>query len=161
MLLPIIYIFLPYLTILLLYNFLYILYHFLYILGFFWVHLSTCIYLSVHLFVGAEITMPFVLSLWADYNVQQCKEIALSEGRNVTFGNLNVDNCTLPIGVGSQNRTYLNYYGLVGYVNYSKSQNILLKSLISIKINVVPTPDTNYTEKCTVLINAAIVFLAY
>ena len=99
--------------------------------GFFWVHLSTCIYLSVHLFVGAEITMPFVLSLWADYNVQQCKEIALSEGRNVTFGNLNVDNCTLPIGVGSQNRTYLNYYGLVGYVSYSKIS--LLKNLFAQK----------------------------
>ena len=43
------------------------------------------------------------------------------------------------------------------------AQISLLKSLIkiNIEINIVPTPDTKYTEKCTVLINAAIVFLAY
>ena len=63
---------------------------------------------------GAEITMPFVLSLWADYNVQSCKELAEARGENVTFGTINVQNCVLPISTGSPNRTYLNWYGAVG-----------------------------------------------
>ena len=63
---------------------------------------------------GAEITMPFVLSLWAAYNVQACSDMAMAKGENVTFGSINVNDCTLPIAEGTPNKTYLNWYAFVG-----------------------------------------------
>ena len=63
---------------------------------------------------AAEITMPFVLSMWADYNVRACELQEQAAGRNVTFGNIDTQDCTLPIEEGTPNRMYLNWYGAVG-----------------------------------------------
>ena len=43
-----------------------------------------------------EIAMPFVLSLWSDFNVAACEDQELAAGRNVTFGSIDVTDCVLP-----------------------------------------------------------------
>ena len=63
---------------------------------------------------AAEITMPFVLSLWAAFNVAACQDQYEAMGMNVTFGAIDTDNCTLSIANGSDNRSYMNFYGMVG-----------------------------------------------
>ena len=35
-------------------------------------------------------------------------------GMNVTFGAIDTNNCTLSIADGSDNRSYMNFYGMVG-----------------------------------------------
>lgn len=60
---------------------------------------------------ACELLMPFILSLWSDYNVAECQRLS---PENVTFGRIDVQDCALPISEGTDNKTYLNWYGIAG-----------------------------------------------